>query len=60
MALKDDDQPATSYKLPIGDVSADILADIDNGLVYIVRDALPEGIPAATVSGCLQLQALSL
>ena len=28
--LEDDDQPAASYKLPIGGTSADILADIDN------------------------------
>ena len=26
----DDEQPAPSYRLPIGDVSADILADIDD------------------------------
>ena len=29
-AVEVDDQPASSYKMPIGGVSADILADIDN------------------------------
>ena len=30
-ALEDGDQPSASYKLPIDGVSADILADIDEG-----------------------------
>ena len=29
-ALKDDDQPASSYHLPVGGASADILSDIDD------------------------------
>ena len=29
-ALEDDEQPASSYRLPVGDASSDILADIDD------------------------------
>ena len=32
-ALEDDDQPASSYRLPVGGASADILSDIDDRIL---------------------------
>ena len=44
VALEDDEQPASSYCLPVGGVSTDILADIDD------RISSPSGLRSKNVS----------
>ena len=60
-AVEDDDQPASSYKMPIGEASADILTDIDDRVSSTsFRDAFLKGFQATAVSGCPQQEILQV